>query len=58
MENDKGAFFLLVMGDISVEYDNAEAARIAAHKDEKSNPNRTRRLFKCLPYHEPIEIMI
>ena len=59
MENDKGAFFLLDLGDGLVKtHDNAEAARKEARQDELLNPNNTRRLFKVLPYSDPIEIMV
>jgi len=70
MLNDKGAYFelhLIEEGDPWVDeipesmyftYDNAEAARKAAHLDERNFPDRTRRLYKILPGHDPIEIMI
>lgn len=59
MENDKGAYFLLVYDEVASErYDTAEAARKAARISEISDPNGTRRLFKCLPEEEPIEIMV
>lgn len=58
MQNDVGGYFLLVLDSGPVEYDNAEAARKAARKDELSNPNGTRQLFKMLPDHDPMEIMV
>jgi len=63
MENDKGAFFELHLIEPDIEtmfftYDNAEAARKGARLDELVFPERTRRLYKILPGHDPIEIMI
>jgi hypothetical protein len=63
MENDKGAYYLLVItepsGDQSdFEYDNAEAARQHAKMNEASNPDGLRHLFKMLPNHDPIEVMV
>ncbi len=57
MDNDKGAYFELHLDDKVFKIDNAEAARKAAHADMDSNPYRTRRIFKILPGHAPIEIM-
>jgi len=59
MENDKGAFFLADFGDGRVlSYDNAEAARKVLRADAEVSPDMPRRLWKVLPYHDPVEIMI
>lgn len=59
MQNDKGAYFLLVYDEGSSErYSNAEAARKAARISEITDPNGTRRLYKCLPDEDPVEIMV
>jgi hypothetical protein len=63
MKNDRGAYYLLILTDVdgmqtSFDYDNAESARGHARLNEHSNPNGTRHLFKMLPNHEPIEVMV
>jgi hypothetical protein len=63
MENNKGAYYLLILThtdgkQLEFEYDNAEAARKHAKYDMASNPDGLRHLFKMLPNHDPIEVMV
>lgn len=63
MQNDKGAYYLLILTDVDgsqqdFEYDNAEAARKHARMNMESSPNGLRHLFKMLPNHDPIEVMV
>jgi hypothetical protein len=63
MDNDYDAYYLLVITDADgtqkdYRYNNAEAARGHARLNENSNPNGLRHLFKMLPNHEPIEVMV
>jgi hypothetical protein len=63
VRNDRGAYYLLIITEPSgaqneFEYSNAEAARKHAKMNEAGNPNGLRHLFKMLPGHDPIEVMV
>lgn len=63
MKNDRGAYYLLILTSLDgkqddFEYDNAEAARKHARMNMESNPHGLRHLFKMLPNHDLIEVMV
>lgn len=63
MRNNTGAYYLLILtspdgAQMEFEYDNAEAARKHAKMNMASDPNGLRHLFKMLPNHDPIEVMV